>query len=455
MSLDVFHCFSIFFHHIGLLPSWQSKRTSNDGPSSTFAGFFSPTSRALSAASMPLALKIHIKKVRLQIVDLLTGKMRSWHPRYPCGKQTLQNSGNFIHRHAMTCIITVWTVGLQLQKSQGKKITPPDDWCLLQALVEKQPVPRLVATYHKITQNKKNPCRTSQVAATVSFVSRILSLPASVFFVCFLGFAFAMAPISAWWSSKLSRRCVFFSTSQPSNGCPDALMPWCPGCLSSGNLCLCDLTHGAASSQVSKNFKKIRSCLWVTSFLVSSQLRSLFFLSLQFLQWISVSTTPRVIWWHPTNTPQCHTLSSAFAASFASACRVQHGTIHWVELIYGPSPWQLHQLLVVPSFEHLSNEAHFSQKIYTNFSCGRRIQSWVAISSLQDLASTKLWSMVGCRLLTTVGQRMQGYANVTCATRAFVCVLPRSIFSGRFCCLRSRKKHITIYHVSGTLHLFK
>lgn len=104
----------------------------------------------------------------------------------------------------------------------------------------------------------------------------------------------------------------------------------------------------------------IRSCLWVTSFLVGSlQLRSLFFLlSLQFLQlWISVSTTPPVIWWHPTNTPQCDTLSSAFAASFASACRVQHGTIHWVELIYGPSPWQLHQLLVVPSFEYLSNEA--------------------------------------------------------------------------------------------------
>jgi len=76
----VLRCFSLFFH---VFPSHRAatilteKRTSNDGPSITFAGFFSPTSRALSAASMPLALKIHIKKVPLQIVDLLTGKMRS------------------------------------------------------------------------------------------------------------------------------------------------------------------------------------------------------------------------------------------------------------------------------------------------------------------------------------------------------------------------------------------
>lgn len=205
-----------------------------------------------------------------------------------------------------------------------------------------------------------------------------------------------------------------------------------------------------------QKLERIRSCLWVTSFLVSSlQLRSLFFLlSLQFLQlWISVSTTPTVIWWHPTNTPQCHTLSSAFAASFASACRVQHGTIHWVELIF---LWPL--TLAAASAARCAffwTPLQWSSFQSKNISCGRRIQSWVAISSLQDLASTKLWSMVGCRLLTTVGQRMQGYANVTCATRAFVCVLPRSIFSGRFCCLRSRKKHITIYHVSGTLHLFK
>ncbi len=60
------------------------------------------------------------------------------------------------------------------------------------------------------------------------------------------------------------------------------------------------------------------------------------------------------------------------------------------------------------------------------------------------------WLVANC-WWPTVGQRMQGYANLTCATRAFVCVLPRSIFSGRFCCLKvSRFRTLQILFNSTT-----
>ncbi len=121
MSLDVFHCFSMWFITSRCYHLDRAKGPQNDCPSITFAGFFSPTSRALNAASMPLALKIHIKKVWPQIVDLPTEK--KWDPDI----HDILAEIRLCETLAIlsTCIKTVWnfrTLGIVKVSAQEKSL---------------------------------------------------------------------------------------------------------------------------------------------------------------------------------------------------------------------------------------------------------------------------------------------------------------------------------------------